>query len=457
MEPIIYQIFDYAITSDPGEMDSHEPYAPEIQEQLLEAYYKLVNGEIRKPRYLEKLVEKYPHVPAFKNYLSVFYQQKGQMKKAFQVNRNIVEEHPDYLFGKTNLAAEFLEKGKPEEVPKILGQALDLKDLYPERKVFHISEFRALFKVAAEYLLQTGNIKALESRMEMAEEVLGADDEMLEDLSLRILGKQVEEAAKKVKQFGDIQEFREFGKGYDKTVQTDEPPTFRHEEIRQLYHHGLEIDHNILKSILELPREPLVKDLETVLLDSLRRYEHLINKWKEEGFWDEKKMSFPLHALFLLTELRATESLPAILEHLKQGEEFLNFWYEDHLFETLWHFLYHLGQHQLDLLKAFMLERNISYYGKAVVSQAMVQIALHNPEQKDEIIQWYEDILDHFLAHTDDEDLIDISTISHILSDIVCLSAENLLPKIKQFYQLNLVEAFYVGSYEDVEKDIVNG
>ncbi|GAB4252103.1 MAG: hypothetical protein Kow0027_16570 [Saprospiraceae bacterium] len=455
MEPIIYRLFNYTITDDPDELDNGENYSPEIEYLLRNAYRKLKEGKIRKAGYLKKLVEKYPHIPAFQNYLVVYYMQKGLVEEAYQVNHRIIEEHPDYLFGKINLAGEYLNKGKPEEVPKILGQALDLKDLYPERKVFHVSEFRALFGVAVNYFLATDNFEAIEGRMDMAEKVLGKDDELLRNLKWQILLKRMERGDESISEPTDMQGYKKIIREYDKTVQTGEPPTFHHEEIWQLYQHGLKIDHSILKRILELPRGTLVEDLETVLLDSLRRYEHFRNKLKADDC-NEEELYFPLHALFLLTELRATESLPAILEHLRQGGELLDFWHEDHLFETLWHFIFHLGKEQLDLFKAFVLERNISYEGKSVISQAVLQIALHYPERKSEIVHWYEDILDTFLDNIEDAGLIDIDFISNLLSDVADLSASHLLPKIKQFYELDLVDEFYTGSYESLEKGVLN-
>ena len=107
------------------------------------------------------------------------------------------------------------------------------------------------------------------------------------------------------------------------TVSTSPPsPTFHHEEIQELYRYGLRIDQEILRNILALPRETLLRDLENVLLDSQRRFEFFKKKTEENERGDEQELDFPLHALFLLTELKATEKLPLILDHLGRGTIF---------------------------------------------------------------------------------------------------------------------------------------
>ncbi len=59
---------------------------------------------------LQKLIKKYPRVPAFKNYLSTYYSLKGKNEKAFEVNRWLCKEHPDYLHGKINLATQHIQE-----------------------------------------------------------------------------------------------------------------------------------------------------------------------------------------------------------------------------------------------------------------------------------------------------------------------------------------------------------
>lgn len=53
------------------------------------------------------------------------------------------------------------------------------------------------------------------------------------------------------------------------------PPQFTHPEIENLYRYGLEMPPAIIESILQLPRQTLLADLEAVLRDAILRFERL--------------------------------------------------------------------------------------------------------------------------------------------------------------------------------------
>ena len=42
----------------------------------------------------------------------------------YDTNRWIISEHPDYLFGKLNLANEYYLKHEYEKMPEVLGEAI---------------------------------------------------------------------------------------------------------------------------------------------------------------------------------------------------------------------------------------------------------------------------------------------------------------------------------------------
>jgi hypothetical protein len=242
---------------------------------------------------------------------------------------------------------------------------------------------------------------------------------------------------------------------YKKTSMTMEIPTFHHEEIQELYRHDLRIDPEILRKILTLPREPLILDLESVVTDSIRRFDFYQQKVTDDGTWKNDEMNFPLHALFLITELKAVEKLPVVLDLLRQSNDFHHFWFSDHTTETLWHFIYHLGSEQLELLISFMEEPASSYLGKWAVISGVTQMGLHHPERKEEIIHWYESLVDFYIENHNDPALADPEVVSNVICELCDLNAVRLLPKIEQLYKLDLVYTGIPGTYESVREDIV--
>lgn len=442
--------FSYKITSDPEEADHKQYYNEEIEDKLHDTYLKIQKGKIRSAQDILKLIKRYPNVPAFKNYLSVFYAQKGKFDKAMNVNLALIEEHPDYLYGKLNLCAKYFESEELEKIPEILGEALDLKDLYPDRNVFHQQEFSSFLNTSCRYLIATQNFAAVETRLEPATQFLGKDHPSIVSLNELMEEAKFEQAHAKYEKKAELRDIAraEFSKKDISEIQTTEPPTFHHDEILELYKNGVNIDKYILEKILNLPRKTLLEDFEKVLLDSICRLDFISEKITEEEKWDESS-SFPLHALSLITALNAKEKLPVILRHLSEDEGVLDYWYNDHMYETMWKYVYHLAQDDLEMLKAFQKDKTYTKFPKIIILQAVTQIAHHQPERKAEVIQWYHDVFNFFLENVDDLLLCDVDVVSLAICETCDLLDESFLPIAKKFYDLDMVDLIMCGDYEE--------
>ena len=100
----------YNITTDPDFLNEQSAITPELSHKL-ERYHRMaINGERSGIQKILDAIEEHPDNPQLKNYLSVLYGQLKENKKMYDVNRWIIKEHPHYLFGKLNLANEYLFK-----------------------------------------------------------------------------------------------------------------------------------------------------------------------------------------------------------------------------------------------------------------------------------------------------------------------------------------------------------
>ena len=70
--------------------------------------------------------------------------------------REAYRRHPQYLFAKVNYANLCLQHGEIEKVPGIFHHAFDLKQLYPHRTRFHVSEFAGFAGVMCRYCCAIG-------------------------------------------------------------------------------------------------------------------------------------------------------------------------------------------------------------------------------------------------------------------------------------------------------------
>ncbi len=447
-----YKSFNYEITYDPEFINKQFSIPPELSRQFESLYRKAQKGGEKIIDRLQKLIKKYPEVPQLKNYLSVAYITKGEGQKGREVNNWIIKEHPDYLFGRLNQAFEHYNNKDFEKIPEVIGSLLDIQDLYPERDCFHISEITAFNKLAILYFSAVGNIEAAESRYEMLKE-LAPDHPDTESVYPYLMRARLDAAANRYES-EEKSRIKVKTRPTEKKSQRETKPAFTHKEIQWLYEASIRIEKEKLKSILELPYETLVQDLLIVLKDCIYRYDHFTKLADETEEYPEEKLSFPIHSIFLLGELRAEESLETVLEVLGQDEDFLDFWFGDFLTVILREPLYYIGNTQLDTLKDFVLSPGIYTYARTEISATVEQIAIHQPERMEEVVNWYHDIFTSIAESSMSENIIDSDFIGMAISDVIEINAPELLPQIKKLYDLGYVGVGICGTFDTVERDI---
>ncbi|MBN1464690.1 hypothetical protein JXA02_02935, partial [candidate division KSB1 bacterium] len=123
----------YTITTETGLLDEKYGVTEEQSAKMQECYRAIQEDGYCDIEKVKKLVQQYPHIPHFQNYLTVGYLLAGRVDLAFLANDRLLNQFPDYLFAKVNKANEFVEKKQFEKVKLVLGPALDLQALYPER------------------------------------------------------------------------------------------------------------------------------------------------------------------------------------------------------------------------------------------------------------------------------------------------------------------------------------
>jgi hypothetical protein len=225
-------------------------------------------------------------------------------------------------------------------------------------------------------------------------------------------------------------------------------PALNHPEISLLYATGTEMDHKIIQKILDLPRETLIGDLEKVLEDSIKRFDYFYDSLE----WNEETHSFPRHALFMLTELKAEESLQKVLNILRQNEDFIEFWFEDYLDQYVWECLFVLGQNKLEELKNYLFEPSLYLYARGQVSTAVSQLALQYPERRSEVVLWYKDVFEYFIIHSEDTDKSDIEL---MVFDIIAFNGKELEVQLKSLYDCFDLSLFF-DTWNDIKRELYN-
>ncbi len=446
-----FDITTYKISYSTGFQDKKYGITKKISDLLVHLYPDVEKGKQSTIKKLHRLCKKYHRVPHFKNYLSSAYANAGLEKQARKVNEWILEKPPDYLFGKINQANFLIFSGEAEKIPELLGKEMELGALYPDRDEFHIDEVLSFYQIAVRYFVETGDEESALIRYQVMSEL--APDAphtifaMTEIMRLNVKQSMNNLAEKKA----IVRSVKPYG--YRKETQTDKRPVFTHSEIEHLYKNGFDIDREIIRSILNLPRETLIPDLEAVIQDAINRYETIREEVTVQG-WSNERYTFSIHALLLLAELESEESLPVILDMLRQGDELLDFYYSDALEDIFSEPVAVLAKNRLDDLRDFVMEPGRWAYARNIGVTAVELAGLHYPDLRNRVIQILKEWIEFHLREIDNAKVTDTALISFVVWSCVNLKATKLLIYINQLYEKNLVDEDIIGSFEDVQRDM---
>ncbi|WP_188112113.1 DUF1186 domain-containing protein [Aquimarina sp. RZ0] len=429
--------------------DGRTPYINSIIEKL---YYDVQKGKSSVFERLFKYIKRYPKIAVFKNYLAVAYMNKGNDQKFKEIVRKTVEAHPDYLFAKINLASIHIEEEKYQEAQDLLGDSLQLVDLYPEKELFHEDEVITYYLTVAKYLWNTNYIHE--------------EEKLLEQLKLKFYGhhkiekydhnKAVENLKKARKRMEEEEKFSIKVATIDRRshLQTDKLPDFNFpEQIALLYTSNLEVTEDWLAYFEKLPKNLLEEDLIKVLQDSIYRFDYFMQKMEDSG-WNDYEYNAPHHAFYLLYETGTSQSLAIILEILRQDMEFMDLWFGDATNEIICPTLFKIAKDQLPILMDFVKEPHINAFNKSVVTDIVTQMPFVFPDTKEEVIVWFKEVFTFYKEHKHKEGIADTDFLGLLIGGISSKTYQELLPQIKEFFDLNLVGYWVCGQYDDVKNRI---
>jgi len=422
---------------------------PEIKDELEELYHLAQNRPRKALPKLEKLVEAYPKIPSIKNYLQLCYAQTNQLKKAQAIQDRTIKEHPNYVFGIFNTIMNLHTKEELEQQAHLLGEPRHIHTLTGERLI-HSSEYINYQHAAAHFEALTGDTDSAVKRL----------DTLIE---LKISAKSIKDCAKKIaigrfmemnKNISKMQEGRIVVESFPKVdfTPTVSPPSLKLEELDIFYEEDVDnLDVSIIAEILQLPKEDLIVDFEAMIDDGIQRYDIL----KDLGF-NQDTYDFVIHAMYFLGALKSESSLEKVLNLLRMGSEFMDFWFGD-MREDFFHpVLFSLGEQQLDKLKSFVLEENIDGFNRLLATHAVAQIALHQPHRRSEVINWFKEVYTYHLDCPNNTGLIDTDFLAMSVGYVIDFRGKELIPIITKMYENKWIPDNIEGNLEEIIKEINN-
>ncbi len=430
----------YKITWDAVELENESRIPDSLKYELEKIYRELKNPKPRTIARIRKLIKRYPRNVQLKNYLSSTYAHLDNIEKAREVNESILKEHPDYFFAKINKANQYAEDGQYEKMKDLLGKGFDLKELYPDRDTFHVTEFLSMQNIAVKYYANTDDFEQAEKRMAIMRDV-DEDSPQYQQSQMELATALMEKARKR---YEEEKKLRILPTNQFQPSEMSKPGEFNYSETNVLYAYEDDISSEIIDDFLALDRDKIIEDLENVLKNSYYYY-----KKGKDNF-------APVHAYFLLGELEAEESLPVVFEMMQQGEDYFEDTFSDIFTEAGWMPLMKMGKNQLNEFEKYLKLPGLYTYFRSIANDTLVQTIHHYPEKKKEVITIFENVLDFLVDSEIKDNVIDTEFNGLFVSDLIDLKLEQFLPKIKILFEKKYVNSGICGSFVEVEKDIKN-
>lgn len=139
-----------------------ETFSDQDLSTYLELYEHASTNPKRAKKEVEAFLQKHPHHPEVLNLLTDLYLSARKMRKANRLIEENYRHNPDYLFAKINFADLCLRKKEAQKIPEIFNYKLNLPEQYPNKKMFHISEFRGFMILMGFYHLSIEKRSAAE-------------------------------------------------------------------------------------------------------------------------------------------------------------------------------------------------------------------------------------------------------------------------------------------------------
>ncbi|MCW3107344.1 MAG: hypothetical protein JWQ09_1850 [Segetibacter sp.] len=205
----------------------------------------------------------FPEQPAFLNLAAQYFDTRDMREDASKINSQIKEKFPLFLFWRLNECANAFLERDAEKMKELLGDELRLDNLYPDRKLFHSSEYISYTKTAMLYFGLINDIEALNKRLDEAKkfaEKHNLDIKILQRIAVIVLRDSL-------KRKGSL------NRTQPEATILPALPDFHFKEVEALYVHDLTIPDEMYDSLLQKDRKLIIEDLEKLLQHGIDEYE----------------------------------------------------------------------------------------------------------------------------------------------------------------------------------------
>lgn len=420
------------------------PKSPKLQSYLEHFITESQNPHLGTATALRKAIAEFPDESTLYNYLHVTLTQENKEGEARKLLVDLLERFPNYHFGKLMLARQRLYDNDLAGARRALNNTVDIRAFLPGSEIIHQSIFQAFHRLLGEIELKSGQLEVAKDHLRLLLQ-LDPESQHTQQLGLNIFQagalKTIFSRKEAAGQLATVE-----AKPSGKYLPTLETPVLNHPEMGELMLLPPDsMPERVQQVLLALPRETLVADLCTLLIDSIRRLPYYLDDDSDTVG------SQAIHALAYLALLKAEAALPVVFDTLCEGEAYREYWFGDYADLSYTWYLTVVAEHNLDAFQAFARTRNLDWLDKSHVTRAVAQMGQHWPELRPQAIAWFSNLFQYLLDHAADKDLIDATFITFTMSEAVDLRAVELLPLFRELDQKGWIDVQMMGDLTKME------
>lgn len=357
--------------------------------------------------------------------------------RAEEVLESMAGLFPDYIYGLCSYVLLLIRRGETYKAEQYLGQTPAMELSFPWRDTFSYNEVLSYYSVFIEMAIAKEDYDKAEQYLDLVAGIDGLGNySVIFHYRLRIMNSKWLVSARKRPPYIKPAPPRD----YRRTA-------FVHPQIEDLFNHVRLLDKSTIDSILLLPRQTAIADLEQILYRTMFEF-------TEEDYDKEMYYSLP-HALWFLYAFNALESAPLAGYLLQMDYSFIEYWFGDVYIENTWFlFFLFLKEGAADSLLEVLRKPNMDAYSKYVAFEAMEQLVFHYPETKEKVAAWLGDLLAFYIENMDNKDIIDTTAVCDIEYTALNIRAENLLPQLKILHENDCINQTICAGYQFVEEEM---
>ena len=215
-----------------------------------------------------------------------------------------------------------------------------------------------------------------------------------------------------------------------------------------------DISEDEMRQVLSLPHDTLREDIHQLILWEIgQQWGKDMEDFEKDG--DTSDWHIIGNALMLLIEAgNASQTLPVLLEVMRQNDDFIEYNFADIMDEITWPLLYKFCKDNPETLKPFLLEPGLTQHAKNIAIECLTNIAGNYPKAKERIINMTAEILKAYKEDLPSHTICDGGCTAFAIGVLVELGAKEHLPLIEELYATQLVDETIMGPIKDIRKYI---